>query len=172
MKIVALRLALSVLPMGASSLHAARADRIDARVQGRLTGSCGFDQSRDVRFELGDVSALSLPEVGDVGSWVAGDIVTTGCFAVEKILMTFNAPSAATDGHPELFFASGGSKGVAIELQTQDGQAILPNDTNAPLIWMPASQGNRFGLRVRYRRIGALGVGDANACIVVFIDFA
>ncbi|MBB3227640.1 type 1 fimbria pilin [Luteibacter sp. Sphag1AF] len=157
-------LALFTLPLHAD------ADRIEAQVRGNLLGSCGFDQGRDVIYSMGDVRALDMPSVGSPTEWVERSIVTSGCFGVERIIMTFNAASANADGHPELFYASGGSGGVAIEAQTAGGTAIFPNDQNG-LVWKPSEDGDSYGVRIRYVRIGDIKAGEANACIVVIMRF-
>ncbi len=145
---------------------AALAESAPVTVTGKIVGVTCSIRNADLDYPLGVVKQADF--VGGVSPWVTNALVSGGCDAA-RVEMRF--ASAADSINTALFATQGAARGVAIELQTAAGEAIVPNDST-PVSWGAQPAGGEYQFRARYRQTGAsMMPGPADATVAVTIDY-
>jgi type 1 fimbria pilin len=144
----------------------ARADyRLEFQVRGAITPSCGLASGR-ILIDLGSVSAGELPAPGAASRWHRSAFIGVDCIGATRASVTLRAPPYA--GDPRYVATIGEARGVAIQMQSADGQP-LPPDGSTPVHFSWAGNRPELGFRARYVRVGALRPGNAGATAQVQI---
>jgi type 1 fimbria pilin len=142
-------------------------DRLAFDVTGAVTPSCGLAQEH-VRIDLGTVAFAELGEMGAGSTWHRGVFSGVDCVGATRASVTLRARAYGPD--PRYLAAAGGARGVAIEMQTEAGEPVLP-DGRSPVGFDWADGVPRLAFEARYVRVGPLGAGDAAATAIVEITW-
>jgi type 1 fimbria pilin len=140
-------------------------DTLDFEVTGSVTPSCILSNAR-LRIDLGSVTTADLARPGATSAWRGDAFIGVDCIGASRATVTVQAPPYAPD--PRYLAVAGGAEGVAIELRTGTGDAVLPDGmTPVGFDW---GQGEaRLAFEARYVRVGPLQAGVAGASAVVQI---
>jgi type 1 fimbria pilin len=156
-----------VLATALSSCAAWANDTLRFDVTGAITPSCDLATDR-ARIDMGTVSAAELPGQGAVSRWRSAALTLSDCVGATRARVTVRAPADSTD--PRYLSTRGDAKGVAIELRTADGKAILPDGTT-PVDFDLGVPTPELRFEARYVRLGRLGAGDAPATALIQITW-
>lgn len=140
-------------------LDARADDRLEFRVQGAITPSCGL-VANGIHIDLGSVPAGELGSVGSASPWHRSSFTGVDCVGATRASVTLHAVPYADN--PRYLAAAGEARGVAIEMQSADGQA-LPPDGTTPVHFTWEGGRPELGFEARYVRVGALRPGTARA---------
>jgi major type 1 subunit fimbrin (pilin) len=143
----------------------------NVRVNGTIVGgSCSITTPT---VDLGRHRLGHFSGIGTFTPWVDVPITSQGCdSSVVTLHMGFNG--AADPNNPNLFaVASGGARGIGIEMQTADGSvAVIPNSTTNLVDWTPLPVGGTYAMRARYNQSSAsVGPGAANSTVTVVLSY-
>lgn len=142
-------------------------DTLQFEVTGTITPSCSLVANR-IRIDLGNVSVSELPAVGEAARWGAAAFMATDCVGATHASVTVHGVASAEDAR---YLATGGDAGgVAIELRTGSGQAVLP-DGLTPVRFDLVAQAPELRFEARYVRVGPLRPGNAPATALVQITW-
>lgn len=160
--------ALAGLFMAAAAAHGTDFNVIGEVVIGTCDWSMG-DADRQV--VLGPIGASMLP-VGRGTGYVSFELNLRDCTAaVRRAVFRFSGSPAA--GAQALFRNVGDATGVAVVLESDDGQVITADGSNSERVAAVNGQGARLRLRAGYWRLGApaAGVGSVAATAVVTLRY-
>jgi type 1 fimbria pilin len=159
---------LSALTVAATVAGTARADdRLAFEVSGAVTPSCTLASQR-LRIDLGTVTFAELGQNGAGSPWRGGSFVGVDCVGATRASVTLRGRPYGPD--PRFLATSGGASGVAIELRTGRGDAVLP-DGLTPVTFSWDTGEARLAFEARYVRVGRLEAGEAGASAVIEISW-
>ncbi|MET0935659.1 MAG: fimbrial protein [Luteibacter sp.] len=150
-----------------SSFPAMGDDVLRFDVTGVITPACDLAADQ-ARIDLGVLSASDLVAVGATGGWHPVAFSLIDCVGASRAQVTVRAP--AEPGDPRYLRAFGGAQGVAIELRSGAGKAILP-DGATPVPFDVAGPAPELRFEARYVRVGPLVAGEARARALVQITW-
>ncbi|MET0256884.1 MAG: fimbrial protein [Luteibacter sp.] len=142
-------------------------DRLAFDVVGAVTPSCALASAR-LGIDLGAVTFAELGSVGAGSAWRGGSFVGVDCVGATRASVTVRARPYAPD--PRYLASSGGADGVAIQLRTGAGEAVLP-DGSVPVAFAWGEGEARLAFEARYVRVGPLRAGEASASAVIEITW-
>jgi type 1 fimbria pilin len=142
-------------------------DALDFEITGAVTPYCALANQR-LRIDLGSVTFADLGQPGAAGPWRGGAFIGMDCIGASRATVTVRAPPYGPD--PRYLDASGGAGGIAIEMRTGRGDAVLP-DGLTPVAFDWGQGEARMTFEARYVRVGPLQAGAAGAAAVVQITW-
>lgn len=142
-------------------------DRLDFEVTGAVMASCGLSDQR-IRIDLGDVAYAELGRPGATSPWRRAAFLGVDCVGATRAVVTLRAREYPPD--PHLLAPGGTARGVAIEMRTGSGDAIVP-DGKTPVTFSWPTGAPQLAFEARYVRVGDLAAGDAPATAVIEITW-
>lgn len=162
------RALLSAAAVATLAAGPARADdQLAFEVSGAVTPSCTL-ASQALRIDLGAVAFAELESIGVGSPWRSGSFIGIDCVGASRASVTLRARTYGPN--PRYLATSGGAGGVAIELRTGTGEAVLP-DGSVPVTFAWTEGEARLAFEARYVRVGPLVAGEAGASAVVEITW-
>jgi type 1 fimbria pilin len=142
-------------------------DTLDFEIVGAIMPSCALANQR-LRIDLGSVAFADLGRPGSASPWRGGAFIGMDCIGASRAAVTVSAQPYGPD--PRYLAVAGGAGGIAIEMRTGRGDAVLP-DGLTPVAFDWGEGEARMAFEARYVRVGPLQAGAAGASAVVQITW-
>lgn len=154
-------------------MAASAAPATDFNLTGEVvSGTCDWSLGDADRLVVLDpIGASMLPAAGAVG-YVTFELHLQGCTpAVRNAVFSFSGTPESS--LPSLFGNAGDARGVAVVLESADGQRIGADGSNSERSASVAGQRARLPLRAAYWRLAgqATGVGSVAATAIVTLRY-